>query len=221
MIVLRLAIPTHAFIAAAIVTLLFSGASAHAGLVGYQLTISPGQGDGFPQFELANLSDSQSITNLQFTIGDTSRNFDGYDNVVTPPGVTATFNGLDTDLFGGLDSDLLDVDLTGFTAGTVASFDFQLDIDFDTSNSGGPAFYNTFWNNGAADNSQITVTFANGQTLTQTIDDDPTPVPGAGRTYVFSQTSAVVPEPASLASFAAMGLVGLAGLRRRQRTARG
>lgn len=195
------------------------GSEAEASIVGYQVAIEPSlaYGANVPKFELSNLSDSLEVTNFTFTIGDTSFNFDGFTNVSAPSGVTYVFNGLDTNLFGGLNSDVVDLDLTGFTGGVVLSFDFDVDIDSDASTSGGPSFETVFWNNGAAAaNSTISVEFGDGTLLSQSIGENPIPV--SGSRYEFSQVSHVIPEPSTLLIWSLLGFagVGAAGWRRKR-----
>lgn len=154
-----------------------------AEFVGYQFDIS---GDlNAPTFDLTNTSDAAEITSLNFTIGDTTSNFDAVLNEVTG-GISFTLNTPDA-VNNLLDSDNINIDFTsGFNPAAV--FQFDADVDFDAT-SDLSDFTSVFFNNSAAPNSVISVSFSDGSVLSQTLPESPTI--GPGNLVSFSQSEAV------------------------------
>lgn len=150
---------------------------------GYELQISPNPTLGWewhvPIFTLTNTSTNNwaDLLSLKFTIGDTNYNFDHLGGpggsplgtfYTDPKNDGAYFNSIPDNQDDSLRSDFIYYEFTGFDLDDV--FTFVADIDVDTAtNPGSPEDLRTvFWDNGGADNSTITVTFA-----------PPIPAPGA------------------------------------------
>ena len=123
-----------------------------------------------PTIHVTNNSPTLEITRFEFTIGDTSKNFDGQMlNVTAPPGGSA-FQGYPT--FVGttnVRSDVLVVYLSGFGPGK--TFSAQVDVDGDAGDS--PENFNSvFFNNGGYPNSVARV-YAGAASATRTLPDSP------------------------------------------------
>ena len=142
-----------------------------------KLEISPNPTAGWewhvPIFTLTNTSTNSwaKITSFEFTIGDIDFNFD---HLGVPPhdALGAFSTGLNNDGFyasstpdnqnNAIRSDyILYSGFTGFDRGDGDVFTFIADIDLDGMVAPGSVenFRTVFWNNGEADNSEITVTF--------------------------------------------------------------
>ncbi len=183
---------------------LLAGASAHAGVIGFQVTLNGNIND--PTITVVNQSDTELITNFMMTIGDTSFNWDAVVNVVNPAGGASVLNMPDANTSGGSRSNVIDIDFSGFDPLEFASFDGDVDKDnSDTSED----FREVLFNNGAAPNSHVMVSFSNGLSLDLELPDS---TPGL-TSYTFS-ASQDIPVPAGAALMFG-GLVGLTWLRRR------
>ncbi len=169
---------------------------------------------------LWNKSSIAEITDLSMTIGDTTFNFDraGLESIPTDTGTALTYALDSPDAANGIvRDDTLTYSFGGFDPGDQFGFRFEIDPDsFDAIVD----YRTVLFNNGAAPNSVISVSFMEGidtETLdvTMTDYDDPT-----YKANVFSGRGHIgqVPEPASMALFG-LGLVGL-GLMTRRRSRR-
>lgn len=131
------------------------------------------EGDGnVPTIYVTNNSPTLEITRFEFTIGDTSKNFDGTTTAMTaPPGGTAT--KVLPIVVGPTNfrSDVLAVNLTGFGPGK--TFSVQVDLDQDASPPDtGENFATVFFNNGSAPNSVARV-YAGAASASRTLPDNP------------------------------------------------
>lgn len=200
--------------AAAVAAVLTAGA-AQAATVGFPLRVS---GDpNVPTFVLANLSDREAISGFGLTIGDATRNFDEILLGAGPMGGTATL------LFGsasqggssatGGRTDASAIGHTGFVSGQSSTF--TADIDRDDANTI-ENYRLRFFNNGAAPNSVVTVTYDTGRILDLALPDQAT----VATSYTFAETIEVapIPLPAGL-SLLGSALLGIAiAAQRRRRT---
>lgn len=123
-----------------------------------------------PTIHVTNNSPTLEITRFEFTIGDTSRNFDGQlVNVTAPPGGSAV-QSYPTYVAGtNFRSDVLVVNLSGFGPGK--TFSAQVDVDRDGFDSG-ENFNTVFFNNGNAPNSVARV-YAGPASASRTLPDNP------------------------------------------------
>lgn len=147
----------------------FSNAS---GGYGYELEISPNPNPLWewhvPIFTLTNTSTNNwaVLTSFKFTIGDEIYDFD---HLGVPPRDVlpafstdpdndgSYFNNTPDHQDGGIRSDFIFFEFTGFDKGDVFTFISDVDPDgFDMSED----FRHIFWSNGEAPNSEITATFA-------------------------------------------------------------
>jgi len=184
---------------------------ARATLIGVQLDLSGST--NVPTFELTNTSTSAEIETFIFTIGDTSRNFDGVENITEtnlPLSFNSVLNSPDDNLAGAVRSNQLNFDFADFNPG--GSFGFDADVDIDSANTV-EDYRSVFFNNGGEPNSVASVVFSNGMTLDFTLGDQPAPLANAF-TFTASRTIGV-PVPGTLALFAT-GLLVAAGLTRRR-----
>jgi hypothetical protein len=106
---------------------------------------------------------------VSVTIGNPAYTYDTGVTLGTSGGLTPTLVTPDTNGFGGVQSDTVVFTYTGFSTG--GSHAFEADIDLDGTTSGGPDFRGILFNNGAAPNAAMTVTFQGGGTLTATLPD--------------------------------------------------
>lgn len=198
--------------------------SAHAAVIGYTLDIFGNV--NAPTFQLTNDSTTASITKFNFTIGDTSRNFDVVlntdDDVDSDSSVISfTLNRPDT-VNDAVRTDDIDIDFTGgFTPGQAFGFDGDVDLDGSSSPGSVEDFTTVFWNN-STDNSRILVAFNNSQLgLSWELPENPSPVPGSNfnNHYRFTQSREItdtIPEPSTLALFGT-ALLGLGGIGRHRK----
>ncbi len=150
---------------------------------------------------------SAEINGLILTIGDTAYNYDlvhsAQAEVDTGATLTPTLVEGDT-ANGGPRTDLLRYTFTGFEGSD--RFRFGIDIDIDDANTT-EDFRTVLFNNGAAENATVVVTFADGpQTgiLTLTLPDG---TPGEAG-YNFTAEGTTVPEPLSLTLVGSTLLLG-------------
>ncbi|WP_367871015.1 hypothetical protein [Luteolibacter sp. Populi] len=145
-----------------------------------------------PTIHVTNNSPTLEITRFEFTIGNTSKNFDGTTlSVSPPPGGSAVQTSPFSAGTTNLRNDVLVVHLSGFGPGK--TFSAQVDVDQDAA----PVdtvenFNNVFFNNGGAPNSRATV-FAGSASASRTLPDNPTTLTfrGPGRMlHVVSQAEA-------------------------------
>jgi hypothetical protein len=147
----------------------YEGGAPAVGSFGLTVQNSPVNGSNVPLFSLTN-SGPLPIIGVTVTIGNTAYNFDAaLPAAGTTPGVVPTLVTPDTDGFGGTNSDQIVFTYTGFTMGRTHTFD--ADIDLDGNPFGGPDFRTVLFNNGAAPNSVVTVTFQGGGMLSITMPD--------------------------------------------------
>lgn len=169
---------------------------------GYSFLISGNA--NVPTVQLTNTSTNADITGFSMTIGNTAYNFDAaYHEVL---GSVGSFTRIspDTNDGGGVRSDVAAYSFTGFNPGEM--FQFQVDVDRDSSNTS-EQYYNVLFNNGTAPNSLLVVSFSNNMTLRGILPDY-----SAGP-HAFSQSTAV-PLPGALVLLGS-GLAGLIGVRRK------
>lgn len=194
-------------------TLALAAGAAQAVTIGFSLTLSGNP--NVPTFSLENLSERDRIALFDFTVGDTSRNFDEVILGAGPAGGTSTLV-FGSDAQGGTSAtggrtDSFAVAYTGFAPGLTAQL--TADVDRDDINS----FENyrvRFFNNGAAPNSVATVTFASGRELQITLPDQN----AVSNTYFFSEVVDVAPIPLPAGgSLLALALAGIALAARRRR----
>lgn len=201
---------------------LMAAAPAMAATYGYELSIndpiynSASGNLNVPDFQLENISDLGSgidITDFELTIGDITFNYDfvRQQNIITDDGsdLVATLNSVGTSN-DGVGDDLLDFSFVGFNPADI--FQFEVDVDPD---DGEPtqdfrvAMFPT---------AQVSVTFSNGDTLSQLLNPSDT----SPESYTFQQvvTPAVVPLPAGLPLYlGALALAGIVGQRKRRSNA--
>jgi len=147
-----------------------------SGGYGYQLQIDSNPVVSWawhvPVFTLTNTSTNPwaDIVSFQFTIGDTTFNFDhlGVESRDPLPSFATDFNSdgsyasatPDYQDLGVRSDQILFLEFVGFDPGDV--FVFMSDVDADTAGGVGSVedFRQVFWNNGTAPNSEITVTYA-------------------------------------------------------------
>jgi len=144
-----------------------------SGGYGYELEISPDpiHGENVPIFTLTNTSTNAlaDITSFKFTIGDPTRNFDhlGKGGIADPipvftidlNTVGSYFNWTPDNLDNAIRSEWVFFQFSGFDKGDVFTFVTDVDEDGVTNPGSTEQFTKVFWNNGEADNSEITVTF--------------------------------------------------------------
>ncbi|MEM8913598.1 MAG: hypothetical protein AAGC97_17705, partial [Planctomycetota bacterium] len=101
----------------------------------------------------------------------------------------------------GIRTDDVSLQFSGF--GQNDRFQFQVDIDLDSSNTA-EDFRTVYFNNGVAPNARITVTFqAGAEAGTLSIDLPDDPLVGDPQVFDFSASGATtsIPEPSSIAVF--------------------
>jgi hypothetical protein len=194
---------------------LLAGASAQAGIVGYELNINnpvfntESGVNNVPDIRLENtssLSSNAQISDFTLTIGDTDFNFDFvrnesvFFNTGDALGFTRNAPDSDNDHVG---PDLIDYDFTGFDARDI--FQFEVDVDPDVGEV--VQDYRSI----LFPQSLLTVTFTNGKQLQQVLSPRDRGLDG----YTFAQ-SMEVSEPATLALFGGFALAGAALRRRKQ-----
>lgn len=186
-------------------------AASHAQVTGYTLVLSGST--NIPTFQLTNNSDpGLTLTAFTVTIGNTAFNYDGVQGVVLGSLGSATLITPDTNTSGGVRSDTVEYTFTGFDPGE--AFQFEVDVDVDTNNTT-EDYRTVLFNNGAAPNAVVTVSFDNGSVLSQTMPDASPNLTA----FTFAQTSAVgaAPEAGTLALLG-LGSLPIAGavIRRRR-----
>jgi hypothetical protein len=222
--------------------------AARADSVGYTLAISEGlvaPPQGFSLFQLSqqlmvandcplialtNTSTTASITSFEMTIGDTSYNFDALMFVAPNPGVMVTSFTPDT-VQGGITSDLLSLNFSGFTPNQ--QFGVRTDIDRDADNGMSFTNFRTALIGAAdpANRAHVTVSFSNGSVLTEILS----PLDASGNVVVLTSSfrcgptvamgslqtgeTMAVPEPNALLLLATAGAAAgiFMGCRRRRR----
>lgn len=189
--------------------LVLSSGVAQAASTGFTLLISGNA--NVPTFSLTNDSVSATLTKFTFTIGRSDRNFDSVDLAANQPaGGSAVANGIDANTSGGLRTDVIDIDFTGFDPGESVSW--TSDIDQDPTSNVTRDFRNTFFNNGAFDNSVAMAMFSNGESASLTLPDTTS---GPYSYSAMGAASAAVPVPAALPLMvSALGLASLVARRR-------
>jgi uncharacterized repeat protein (TIGR01451 family) len=122
-----------------------------------------------PTILLTNTSASERIAEFSLTIGDTTREYESVSNIISP-GVSSTLFLPDTSS-SGISSDEVLFRFAGFDPGE--SFQFHANIDRDNSNTNENYQMVLFDLDGsnADDNAVVTVTFANGTTLSGHLPD--------------------------------------------------
>jgi hypothetical protein len=148
-----------------------------------------GSDPNFPKVFFTNNSPVLEISRVEFTIGDTSKNFDGKEiNFELPPG--AAVSGVTPGPTAR--GDVFAVNLTGFDPGE--TFSVTLDVDRDTvPEDSVENFATVFYNNQGAPNSVVTVFSGAAKSATRILPDNPDPnnlvFRGPGRLLrVFSTT---------------------------------
>jgi hypothetical protein len=125
-----------------------------------------------PTIYVTNNSPNLEITRFEFTIGDTSKNFDGsYVSLSAPPGGTALQSQPVMIGSSNIRSDVLVVNLTGFGPGK--TFSAAVDVDRDAAPPDTVENFNTvFFNNGSFPNSVARV-YAGAASASRTLPDNP------------------------------------------------
>lgn len=193
---------------------------ARAAIIGFELELN---GDiNAPTFALTNTSDSALIDNFQFTIGDTTRNFDAVGDAANNfatllrDGTVAGASLVtpDANFSGGVRSDFLEIAFASFLPGILVSF--EADVDADSINTG-ENFQTVFFNNGAALNSVASVLFSTGDLIELALQENPQQpfVFRASRDVGPPEQPPQIPVPASgwLVMGGLLGLIGAARLR--------
>ena len=175
---------------------------------GYDFKIS-GSGN-VPTFTLENTG-SIDITGYSLTIGDIAYNWDAAYHE-SGDSVGFSLESGDTNDGGGIRVDVFEYTFSDFNPGE--TFRHAADVDRDNANSG-ENYRTVLFNNGAAANALLSVSFLNVGTLSMTLPDS-----ANQPEYNFSQSSDTnanaVPEPATMLLFGT-GLFGLVGSRLRRK----
>lgn len=174
--------------------------SAHAGVIG--LTLVDGDDGGQPfntvAFGVTNLSDpGVSLTGLSLTIGDTQYLFDeiylSREQFIGGDGTQAATLDLGDRVQDGAGTDLFQYSFTNFAPGV--TFRGQWDIDNDNGTFDVDS-RTVLFNNGAAPNAVLGLTFSDGSAASYTFPDLP----------IEDSYSLTIPGPASLVLATAGGL---------------
>lgn len=148
---------------------------------GFTVEFEPGTGELRFVFEILGSSNSPTlrvtnrssgtlnITALELTIGDAAFNFDAVDEIETPAGVEIVVGSPDANGDGGVRSDLVRLDFTGFGSGKTVSFGTDIDRDHQNSTED---YRDVLFNNGAAPNAIVTAFSGNGK-CSVTLPDAP------------------------------------------------
>ncbi len=134
--------------------------------VPFTLTLS-GTGDD-PKFVFVNRS-RLTISRLRITIGDTRRVFDSVTGITTSAGASVT-DQTPSAAEGGGSSGTIDLSLSGFGPGARLEFTADLDLVGDLTTV--QNFRTVLFNNGAEDNSIVTVNTQEGPSDTLTLPDN-------------------------------------------------
>ena len=153
-------------------------------------TVRIGGDANVPTISITNNSPTLEITRVEFTIGNTSKNFDGGTQTQTPP----PGGSIDARVpLAGTRSDSTAMNLSGFGPGE--TFNFDVDIDRDASPQDTVENYSTvFFNNGSAANSVVRV-WSGASSAEITLEDNaPTPYSfrGPNRTLTISSKTEVL-----------------------------
>ena len=135
-----------------VVLALVVAGSARANTIGYTVFFTGSE------IVIQNDSDTYGITAVSVTIGDTAFNYDASNGSFGAAAGSFVLLSPDT-IDDGVRSDLLSYTFTGFDPGE--RFGTVNDIDPDSGNSACCAANGVLFNNGAADNAEISVTFSN------------------------------------------------------------
>lgn len=183
--------------------------NATASVIEYKLTIAASPDENEPTLTLENLSDPGfDIIGFNLTIGDPVRNFDaaGFENDFGN-GITFIRNSPDGNIAGGVRSDNVDYDFIGFNPSESGSIQLDIDAFGDTFQD----FRTVFFNNGAADNSIVTVEFSGGHSLVMSLPDGPLD----DAVYMFQDRGVLAMSEPAVSGLLAVGLLGLVARRRR------
>ena len=161
--------PAKAFIIGMVATGLGLGAlSGKAATNDLRFKVQIAGGGNVPRITVWNLSRNLRITRFEMTIGLTTKSFDCAYNFALPAGMTVSSVVPDT-VGGGGRGPTLAMNFTGFQTNT--SFSMDVDVDGATTDTV-EDFRTTFFNNGTAPNSVITVTASDGTTASLTLPDN-------------------------------------------------
>ncbi|MCW1883829.1 hypothetical protein OKA04_03760 [Luteolibacter flavescens] len=139
-----------------------------------------------PTISVTNNSPNLDITRFEFTIGNTAKNFDGYQqNVTPPPGGTANR----TEPTSGNRSDKVAFDLTNFGPGE--TFSFQVDVDTDGHNDV-QNYKNVFFNLGGNTPNSVATVWSGAAKASRTLPSFPNPLPDDQNAYAFRGPSRIL-----------------------------
>lgn len=163
-------LPSFRALAAGFLLALGAGSAAKADVSDLLFTVRIEGDPNTPTIYVTNNSPTLEITRFEFTIGDTSKNFDGTTlNLTAPPGGTANQTSPFWNGTTNFRSDTLVVWLSGFGPGK--TFSARVDVDRDAvPEDTVEDFKRVFYNNGAAGNS-IARVFAGAASATRTLPE--------------------------------------------------
>ena len=201
------------------------GQSADAAVIGYTLDINnpvfntANRVNNVPDFRLTNTSDTASITAFSLTIGDNNFHYDFVrsQSAFTDTGATLNFTLNNPDFTNDHVGDgLIDYVFSGFDPGD--AFQFEADVDPHVGD------IVQGYRNILFPNALVTVSFSDGNSLSQNLAPADTGLAGYrfGQTFDATQPprpQSDLPEPGTLALFG-FGLAGLGLAARRKRAAR-
>ncbi len=137
--------------------------------VGFTFSIDDPTGNyDSPFIKIVNDSYSAEITSMHFTIGDAGYNFDEAGSYTSSASDLSVETLYPDDVSGGVRSDMIGFNFTGFALEDY--FQFNVDVDPDSYNSTVDA-RNVFFNNSGMPNSLLYIRFSNDIIVSATLPD--------------------------------------------------